>query len=170
MRFRTQDKSFIEELRKNIISISNNPKAWRYIYNHIYITDMLDYLRSISLDPITSGSGNYTPTTAIVIDNNDMIYDLKNKIRSSGIDPEDLWITPLVKSNSISEDMLIRYLGIELKRLNPNNVLIYCPDNVSLKDNIIDCLRNKKLLCTVDCTILTQEDLIQTLLSYCKAS
>ena len=107
---------------------------------------MLDYLRSISLDPISIGSGNYSPQVAIVVDNNTYeTYELKNKIRASGIDPEDLWITPLIKSKSLPEELLVTYLGIELKRLNPKQVILFCVDNVVFKDKLIDTLKNNNL-------------------------
>jgi len=125
--FKTQDNDYITNLKTIIIENSINPLSWKTVYNQLYMEDMLTYLRSISSSPVISGIGVLIPKEIIVIEESfkSELYNVKRDIMLVDMTRiNDVWITPLKKSNTINITTLIKCLVKEVKFLMPQKVTL----------------------------------------------
>ena len=123
MKFKTQDKEYLAELKKCVVENSVSPLAWNLVYNQLYIDDIGDYLRNISTESVSMGSGNYLPKILIITQDSNEAQLVKLTMRELGMNPEDVWVTPLIKASDISLAILTTYLLVEIGRLSPTVIV-----------------------------------------------
>lgn len=147
MKFKTQDKQLLLNIKKAIIEGSNDPFiAWKHVFNQLYLDDMIMYIQSISTTSVIPGTGCYSPDIVIVTETafNDTIGNVKRNLREHGTLPDTIWITSLIKSGQLDVDSSMQYLVMEINQLQPK-LVITIGLQVAMSTNLQNILHTKSL-------------------------
>jgi hypothetical protein len=121
------------------------------------------------ISPVIAGRGNLVADTVLITHTafNSTQSELRKELRANGVDPSLLWITSFIKSESIPEDVLYKYLIVEMKQIKPKNIILINNNDMNMTcDLLVSDL--KSVSCVSMAQDATLSESIKLALPYCK--
>ena len=165
LNFRTQNKEYLNALKKAIIEGAKDPyAAWQCVHNQLYLDDMINHMRSLSLSLVIPGTGNIVSDIVFLVPSafDNTIAELKNVLRSNNISPDSVWITSIEKAQDIPLNMAKKYTSMEIDQINPRLIITFGVEDV-FSNSLISPKR--LVLCP---NVSTITDCVKTAIPYCK--